>query len=169
MSTHPSPQELRRKWKAANAEPVEDSRRLDAYRELAEGCPAFVPNLLALSRTCLLQREQAANPEARLDEAERALRTAADVSAGAPEPLIELGRFLATARNAPMDAEAAFASAASAALSLLEEAWAGWIHALGQQDKLDAALEVAEQAKRIVPDSAAIARAVDEAQRRASR
>jgi hypothetical protein len=164
MSTHPSPQELRRKWKAANAEPVEGARRLDAYRALAEGCPAFVPNLLALSRTCLLERDAA-----HLDEAERALRTAADVSAGAPEPLIELGRFLATARSAPEDAEAAFASAASAALSLLEEAWAGWIHALGQQDKLDAAMEVAEQAKRIVPDSAAIARAVEEAQRRASR
>ena len=169
MSTHPSPQELRRKWKAANAEPVEGERRLDAYREVAEACPAFVPNLLALGRTCLLHREQAAEPEARLDEAERALRTAADVSAGAPEPLIELGRFLATARNAPEHAEAAFASAASAALSLLEDAWAGWIHALGQQDKLDAAMEVADQARRILPDSAAIGRAVEEAQRRASR
>ncbi|MFP2913117.1 hypothetical protein ACLESD_50560, partial [Pyxidicoccus sp. 3LFB2] len=109
------------------------------------------------------------SPRPRIDEAERALRTAADVSAGAPEPLIELGRFLATARTAPVEAEAAFASAASAALSLLEEAWAGWIHALGQQDKLDAALEVADQARRILPDSAAISRAVDEAQRRASR
>lgn len=167
MSTHPSPQELRRKWKAANAEPVE--RRLDAYREVADACPAFVPNLLALSRTCLHGREQAPDSAARIDEAERALRTAADVSAGAPEPLIELGRFLATVRSAPVDAEAAFASAASAALSLLEDAWAGWIHALGQQDKLDAALEVAEQAKRILPDSAAIGRAVEEATRRASR
>ncbi|WP_164014182.1 hypothetical protein [Pyxidicoccus trucidator] len=169
MSTHLTAQELRRKWKAANAEPVDGSRRLDAYRELAECCPAFVPNLLSLSRTSLLGREQAPEPAARVDEAERALRTAVDVSAGAPEPLIELGRFLAMARTSPVDAEAAFASAASAALSLLEEAWAGWIHALGQQDKLDAALEVADQARRILPDSAAISRAVDEAQRRASR
>ena len=169
MSTHPTPQDLRRKWKAANAEPVEGSRRLDAYRELAEGCPAFVPNLLALSRTMLLGREGAPEPEARVAEAERALRTAVDVSAGAPEPLIELGRFLATVRNAPVDAEGAFSSAASAALALLEEAWAGWIHALGEQDKVDAALEVADQARRILPDSAAIHRAVESAQRRASR
>ncbi|MBZ4421899.1 hypothetical protein [Myxococcus sp. RHSTA-1-4] len=169
MSTHPSPQELRRKWKAANAEPVEDSRRLDAYREVAEACPAFVPNLLAMSRTVLLGREAVAEPEARLAEAERALRTAVDVSAGAPEPLIELGRFLATVRHAPVEAEGAFSSAASAALSLLEEAWAGWIHALGEQDKLDAALEVADQARRILPDSAAISRAVEAAQRRATR
>jgi len=169
MSTHLTAQELRRKWKAANAEPVEGSRRLEAYRELAECCTAFVPNLLSLSRTRLLGWEQVPENEARLDEAERALRTAVDVSARAPEPLIELGRFLATARTSHVEAEAAFASAASAALSLLEEAWAGWIHALGQQGKRDAALEVAEQARRILPDSAAIGRAVDAAQRNTSR
>jgi pentatricopeptide repeat protein len=169
MSTHPSPQELRRKWKAANAEPVEDARRLDAYRELAERCPAFVPNLLAMSRTMLLGQGGEPAPEARVAEAERALRTAVDVSAGAPEPLIELGRFLGTVRNAPADAEGAFSSAASAALALLEEAWTGWIHALGQQGRVDAALEVADQARRILPDSAAITQAVESAQRHASR
>ncbi|MFP2925832.1 hypothetical protein ACLESO_11555 [Pyxidicoccus sp. 3LG] len=169
MSTHWSPEELRKKWKAANAEPVEDSLRLDAQRDLAERCPAFVPNQLALSRTLLLDLEKSDAPDARLAEAEYALQTAVDVSAGAPEPLIELGRFLGTVRKSPAEAEGAFASAASAALSLLEDAWAGWIQALGEQDKLDAALEVAEQAKRILPDSAAINRAVEGAQRRASR
>ncbi len=166
MSTHPSPQELRRKWKAANAEPAESAGRLDAYRELAECCPAFVPNLLALGRT--LSQGDASTPDvdALRDESERALRTAVDVSAGAPEPLIELGRFLATVRAAPTEAEGAFASAASAALALLEEAWAGWIDALGQQGKLDAALEVEEQARRILPDSTRIRRAVESARNR---
>jgi tetratricopeptide (TPR) repeat protein len=166
MSTHPSPQELRRKWKAANAEPAESAARLDAYRELAEGCPAFVPNLLALGRTLSRTGGDTADAGARHAEAERTLRTAVDVSAGAPEPLIELGRFLATVRDTPSDAEGAFASATSAALALLEEAWAGWIDALGRQGKLDAALEVEEQARRILPDSALITRAVEAARHR---
>ncbi len=169
MSSHPSPQELRRKWKAANAEPAGSPQRLAAYRELAESCPAFVPNLLALGRTAVLNGEADPEQESRLAEAERALRGAVDVSAGAPEPLIELGRFLGSVRNTPEEAEGAFSSAASAALALLEEAWAGWIHALGQQNKFDAAQEVADQARRILPDSVSISRAMEFAQRSVSR
>ncbi|MCP3137913.1 hypothetical protein [Pyxidicoccus xibeiensis] len=169
MSAHWTSEELRRKWKAANAEPAEDSRRIDAHRDVADECPAFVPNLLSLSRALLTGLDTAGDPDARLAEAEYSLRTAVDVSAGAPEPLLELGRFLATVRKEPTEAEGAFASAASAALSLLEEAWAGWIAALGEQGKVDAALEVADQARRILPDSAAISRAVESAQRGTAR
>jgi tetratricopeptide (TPR) repeat protein len=162
MSTHPTPEELRRKWKAANAEPADSAQRLDAYRELAECCPAFVPGLLSLGRT--LSRQEAGHAEA-----ERALRTASEVSSGAPEPLIELGHFLGTVRGSPVEAERAFASAASAALSLLEEAWAGWIRALGAQGQLDAALEVEERARATFPDSLRITQAVEAARRGASR
>ncbi|HZI15746.1 MAG TPA: hypothetical protein VE153_35595 [Myxococcus sp.] len=159
---HLSPQELRRRWKAANAEPSDSPARAEAYRELAERCPAFVPNLLALGRTLARQ-------EATRAEAEQALRTAAEVSSGAPEPLIELGHFLGTVRGSPVEAERAFASAASAALGLLEEAWAGWIQALGAQGQLDAALEVEERARATFPDSLRITQAVEAARRGASR
>jgi hypothetical protein len=158
MSTHPSPQELRRKWKAANAEPADSPQRVEAYRELAQCCPAFVPGLLALGRA-------RASPA----EAEGALRTAAEVSAGAPEPLIELGHFLGTVQGNAVEAERAFASAASAALELLEEAWAGWIRALGEQGQLDAALEVEERARATFPGSVRITQAVESARRAASR
>ncbi len=168
MSEHVSPQELRRKWKLANAEPLEGGRRRDAYRALAQDCPAFIPNLLSLSRALLADRHAVADPEAAVAEAEQALRAAADVSAGAPEPLLELGRFFATVREAPGEAERAFSSAAEAAMSLLEEAWAGWIQALGAQGQLDAALEVEEQARRLFPSSKRISQAVASAQRHAS-
>ncbi|NMO14750.1 hypothetical protein HPC49_29570 [Pyxidicoccus fallax] len=156
MSSHPSPQELRRKWKAANAEPAGSPQRLAAYRELAESCPAFVPNLLALGRAMRLDREQVADPAAYLAETERVIQTAVDVSAGAPEPLIEQGHFLDTLKNSPAEAEQAFASAANAALGLLEEAYVGWIRVLGQQGRVDEATEIAERAKRHLPDSSAI-------------
>ncbi|MFP2963961.1 hypothetical protein ACLEPN_41175 [Myxococcus sp. 1LA] len=167
MSEHVSPQELRRKWKLANAEPLEGGRRRDAYRALAHDCPAFVPNLLSLSHTLLAGRHEAADADAAVAEAEQVLRSASDVSAGAPEPLLALGHFLASVRQAPHEAERAFSSAASAAMALLEEAWAGWIQALGAQGQLDAALEVEEQARRIFPNSKAITQAVASAQRHA--
>lgn len=160
MSTHVSPQELRRRWKLANAEPAGSPQRLAAYRELAGCCPAFVPNLLALARE---------GAQASPAETEAALHTAADVSSGAPEPLIELGRFLGTVQGNPVEAERAFASAAGAALALLEEAWAGWIEALGAQGQLEAALEVEERARGTFPDSKALTRAVESARRAASR
>ncbi|AEI67608.1 hypothetical protein [Corallococcus macrosporus] len=166
MSEHESPQALRRKWKLANAEPLEGGRRREAYRELAHGCPAFVPNLLSLSRTLLAGRHEAEDPDAAVAEAEKLLHSASDVSAGAPEPMLALGHFLATVRP-PDEAERAYASAASAALVLLEEAWAGWIHALGAQGQVEAALEVEAQARRIFPNSSAITQAVASAQGRA--
>lgn len=162
MSAHLSPQELRRKWKAANTEPADSPQRVEAYRELAECCPAFVPNLLALGRTLARQETTRA-------EAEGALRTAAEVSSSAPEPLIELGHFLGTVQGNAVEAERAFASAASAALELLEEAWAGWIRALGEQGQLDAALEVEERARATFPGSVRITQAVESARRAASR
>ncbi|GEL70837.1 hypothetical protein [Myxococcus virescens] len=160
MSEHVSPQELRRKWKLANAEPLEGGHRLEAYRALAQRCPAFVPNLLSLSRTLLAGRHDAADPEAAVSEVEQVLRSASDVSAGAPEPLLALGHFLVSVRQAPDEAERAFSSAASAAMALLEEAWAGWIHALGAQGQLEAALEVEERARSLFPSSKAISQAV---------
>ncbi|WP_426752496.1 hypothetical protein [Myxococcus sp. Y35] len=168
MSQHVSPQELRRQWKLANAEPLDGGRRVEAYRALARDCPAFVPNLLSLSQALLAGRHEAADPEAVVAEAEQALRAAADVSAGAPEPLLELGRFLGMVRDAPVEAERAFASAAEGALALLEEAWAGRILALGAQGELDAALEVEERARTLFPSSQRITQAVASARQRAS-
>ncbi len=166
MSEHMSPQELRRKWKLANAEPLEGGHRVEAYRALSGACPAFVPNLLSLSRSLLAGRR--GDGDEVVDQAEQALRDAADVSAGAPEPLLELGRFLSTVRAAPVEAERAFASAAEAAMSLLEEAWAGRIQALGAQGQLEAALEVEEQARSVFPNSKAITQAVASAHRHAA-
>ena len=40
-----------KRWTSANAEPADSAQRVDAYRELAECCPAFVPGLLSLGRT----------------------------------------------------------------------------------------------------------------------
>ena len=159
---HMTAQELKRRWEAARSEPAGSARQIQAHRELAEQCPAFVPNLLALGRSLQLDREEAteAQAQASFAEVERVLRGAVELSGEDASALIELAHFLDVIRDTPSEAEALFAEAARRASRLLEEAWAGWISVLGEQEKLEAALELANRAQRVFPDSALIAEAI---------
>ncbi len=114
--------------------------------------PAFVPHLRAPSRA--LQRSDAGtDAPARLAESERALRAAVEVSGEEASALIPLAHFLDVARDSPTEAEALFAEAARRASKRFEEVWAGWMGVLGEQEKLEAALELASRAQRMFPDS----------------
>ncbi len=116
----------------------------------------------------LLNKQAADDSQAYFSEIERRLHDAVDVSGEDASALIELAHFTDVIRDAPSEAEPLFAQAAQRALNLLEEAWAGQISALGQQDKLDAALEVAALAGKLLPDSVRIREAVEFARQCAS-
>lgn len=143
-------------------------QRVEALRELVVTCPTFAPALLALSRAMLLNKHGADDSQAYFAEIEHTLHDAVDVSGEDPSALIELGHFTDVVRDAPSEAEPLFAQAAQRALNLLEEAWAGQISVLGQQDKLHAALEVAALAGKILPGSVRIREAVEFARQSAS-
>lgn len=166
---HMTPQELRRRWEMAREEPAGSAQRIQAHRELAVHCPTYVPNLLALGRSLQLNEDAEADAQACFAEGERALRDAVDVSTEDASALIELAHFLDVVRDSPGEAEALFAEAARRASKLLEEAWAGLISTLGEQEKLEAALAIASRAERAFPESSVIAEAVEFAKQCASR
>ncbi|HEX8699856.1 MAG TPA: hypothetical protein VF815_13520 [Myxococcaceae bacterium] len=169
---HKTPRELQRLLDAVRNDPSAppgSPKRDKELRKLATLCPAFLPNLLTLSRSMLLSREKVGNSAAYFSKVERTLKDAVTVSGEDASALIELAHFKDVIRDAPGDAEVLFAQAAQRALHLLEEAWAGQISTLGQQEKLDAALQLAERARKVLPDSARIAEAVEFARQCAER
>ncbi|HYO57685.1 hypothetical protein [Archangium sp.] len=168
MTMHMTPRELQRQLEAARSAQAGSAQRIQAHRKLAEQCPAFVPNLLSLSRSLLLDREDT-DAQAHFAEGERVLRDAVEVSSEDASALIELAHFIDTVRDSPGEAEPLFAEAAHRASNLLEEAWAGLIWVLGEQEKLDAALKLASRAQRVFPDSEIIAEAVHFARQCAAR
>ncbi|WP_170115497.1 hypothetical protein [Melittangium boletus] len=106
----------------------------------------------------MLDRQDTGAQE-RFDEGEQALRLAVESSGEDASALVELAHFLDVVRDSPEEAEPLFAEAAQRASKLLEEAWAGWIGVLSQQEKFDAALELSSRAQRVFPDSELIAEA----------
>ncbi|REG29701.1 hypothetical protein ATI61_107397 [Archangium gephyra] len=161
---HMTPQELRRRLEETRTLQPGSAQRLQQHRELAEQCSTFVPNLLALSRALQLS-DAGTDAPAHLSESERVLRAAVEVSGEEASALIELAHFVDVVRDSPTEAEALFAEAARRASRQLEEAWAGWIGVLGEQEKLEAALELASRAQRMFPDSELITEAVEFAKR----
>ena len=155
---HMTPEELRNKLQEAKALPAGSPERIQAHRALAEQCPACVPNLLSLSRSLLLDNQDT-GAEHRFEESERALRGAVASSGEDASALLELAHFLDVVRDAPAQAEPLFAQAARRAGALLEEAWAGWVGALAQQEKFDAARDLSRRARAVFPDSALLAEA----------
>ncbi|WP_224368807.1 hypothetical protein [Hyalangium versicolor] len=169
---HKSPHELRQMLEAARSvshSPAEDAQGVKALREVVGFCPAFVPGRLALSRAMLLNKSEVTDPQAYFTEIEHTLRDAVEASGDDVSSLIELAHFTDVVRDAPQDAEPLFAEAAQRALTLLEAAWAGQIGVLGQQDKLDAALKIAEMAGKVLPQSSRIREAVEFARQCSSR
>ncbi len=141
--------------------------RLRLHRELAAEAPAFVPNLLELGRGLQLAEEEAG--EDTFTEAEAVLRQAVAVSERSAPALVELAYFLNVIRDAPQEMEPLLEEAIGKALRLLEDAWAGLINVLVEQEKYQRALEVSEQARRVFPGAVAIVTAADSARTHAVR
>lgn len=136
--------------------------RLKFHRELAAEAPAFVPNLLELGRG--LQLADLAAGEDTFTEAEAVLRQAVEVSERSAPTLVELAYFLNVIRDAPQEMEPLLEEAIGKTLHLLEDAWTGLINVLVEQDKLQRALAVSEEARRVFPNSVRIVMAAEFAQ-----
>ena len=141
--------------------------RLRLHRELAAAAPAFVPNLLELGRGLLLAEEAAGDDT--FTEAEAVLLQAVEVSQRSAPALVELAYFLNVIRDAPQQMEPLLEEALEKCLHTLEDAWAGLINVLVEQEKYPRALEVSEKALRVFPDSPRIIMAVEFARAHAVR
>jgi hypothetical protein len=170
MSSPPSPEELLARLRAAReAEGGQPGalERLRCHRELAALAPAFVPNLLELGRGLQLAAPEAG--EETFTEAEAVLRQAVEVSERTPSALVELAYFLNVVREAPQEMEPLLEEAISKSLRLMEDAWTGLINVLVEQGKLERALAMSEEARRVFPSSVRIIMAAEFAQSLAAR
>ncbi|KFE69932.1 hypothetical protein [Hyalangium minutum] len=163
-------EELLAKFQAANAAGDASHSGLDqlrSYRELAEACPAFTPNLLRLARLLRLVDEPGTEAEAMLTEVHRLLERAVQASDRSADALIELGYFLDTHRHEPAQARKLLEEGAAKALSSLEDAWAGLIRHLEMEKQLPQALELSARAEQLFPQSGRIMGAVSDARQAA--
>ncbi|MCE9669163.1 hypothetical protein LY474_15225 [Myxococcus stipitatus] len=156
---HPSPVELQRLLSSALSLERGSPEQLQHLERLRGHCPSFVPGLLLSSRAMLWGKEDVPQPDVFFDEVERILHHALDASNRSPEALIGMARFQSVVRDAPAQAEALYREAATKALSLLEESWAGLIEAQGEQEKTAEAVDTATRASQVFPASESISEA----------
>jgi hypothetical protein len=161
---HPSPHELQQMLSEARSLKLGSPRQLQLLKSIRTHCPAFVPALLISGRAELWGEEDAGPPDAFFDEVERMLHDAVEASSREPSALIGLARFMSVMRDSPHAAEALYREASTKALAVLEEAWAGLIESLGEQEKMDEATRTAETARGVFPQSKQISEACDFAQ-----
>ncbi|MBM7112469.1 hypothetical protein [Archangium primigenium] len=156
---HSSPHELQQLMAEAKGLELGSPRQLQLLEELRARCPAFVPALLLASRAELWSGEDAEQTDAAFARIERMLQEAVELSDRSPEALMGLARFMSVVRAAPERAEALYREASQRTLELLEDSWSGLIEALGEQDKTEEAIGVAQRALCVFPNSQLIAEA----------
>jgi hypothetical protein len=161
---HPSPHELQQMLSEATRLELGSPQQLQLLQRIRAHCPAFVPALLISSRAELWNKDDSGPPEAYFGEIERMLRDAVEASGREPAALIGLARFLSVVRDSPQAAEALYREASTRALAVLEEAWAGLIESLGEQEKMDEAARTAKTAREVFPQSKQLSEACDFAQ-----
>ncbi|MDC0714628.1 hypothetical protein POL68_39635 [Stigmatella sp. ncwal1] len=163
---HLSPAELMERLHAAREAGKEDRGnpvQLQLHRELAESCPAFAPNLLHLSRTLLVSREPVPEDGHAFAEAQRLLEQAVQLSERSAPSLVELAYLHDSIYNDFKTARPLYEEGAARALAALEDAWAGLLTSFILERQLPEALELAQRAWRVFPESARIMHRVHEA------
>ncbi|QRK13606.1 hypothetical protein JQX13_14070 [Archangium violaceum] len=158
---HPSPRELQQMLADARSLKLGSPQQLQLLESIRTHGPAFAPALLISSTAELWGEEDSRPPEAFFDEAERMIHDAVEASGREPSALIGLARFMNTVRDSPQAAEALSREASTRALDVLEEAWAGLIETLGEQEKKDEATRIAERARGVFPQSKQISEACE--------
>jgi hypothetical protein len=161
---HPSPPELQLMLSEATRLELGSPQQLQLLQRIRTHCPAFIPALLTSSRAELWNKDDSGPPEAYFSEIERMLHDAVEASGREPAALIGLARFLSVVRDSPQAAEALYREASTRALAVLEEAWAGLIESLGEQEKMDEAARTAKTAREVFPQSKQLSEACDFAQ-----
>lgn len=145
--------------------------QLRLHRELAKDCPAFTPNLLRLARLLQLIDEPGVDGQESFAEVQRLLEQAVQSSERGAPALVELGYFMDDIRNAPEQAFPLYQEGAARALETLEDAWAGMLRYWTDtrtRESLGKALELAELALKVFPESERIRYYVTDARRYAS-
>ena len=158
---HPSLRELQQWLAEARRLELGSPSQVKLLGELRRHCPTFVPALLLASRAELWNPDDTTSAPTAFDEIERMLQVAVDVSDRAPGALNEQARFHSVVRDSSATAETLYREASERALQALEEAWAGLIEALGEQDKSDEAARLSERARQLFPASSLLAEARD--------
>jgi hypothetical protein len=144
------------------------SQREKLQRELAEACPAFVPNLIYLARLLLLSDEPGPEGQDSFDEIQRLLEQAVLASDRSAPALVELAYFHDSIHNDSEKARGLYAEGAAKALETLEDAWAGLLSSLVLEKRLQEALTLAGQAEKVFPNSGRMMGAVHEARQAAA-
>lgn len=171
---HPTVEELLEKLREARRGRGAEATRLEQvkrYRELLAECPTFTPALLELGRLLQLTDEPGVEAEAAFVEIQKLLEQAVQLSGREAAPVVELGYFLDTIRNAPEKATPLYEEGAARALETLEDAWAGlmraWVHER-TKESLEKALRLGELAEKLFPDSGRIQGVVHDARNTAT-
>ncbi|OJT25720.1 hypothetical protein BO221_07635 [Archangium sp. Cb G35] len=173
--THPRLEELEAKLQEARAiggANQASPEQLSLLRAVARDCPTFTPNLLELARLLLLNEEAGVNADAAFAEIQRLLEQAVRGSKRNPVAVLELAHFLDTFRNAPREAEKLYEEGAAGALKLVEESWTALLDLWtgeNTRESLVKALELAELAEKVFPESGDIMLAVVTARNYAAR
>jgi hypothetical protein len=167
---HLSLEELMERLRAARNAGVSQRGNLPQvklHRELAEACPAFVPNLLHLARSLLLSEESGLADEDPFAEIQRLLEQAVQASDRSAPALVELAYFHDSIHNDFAKARGLYEEGAAKSLETLEDAWAGLLTSLILEKKLQEALTLAGQAEKVFPSSGRIMGAVHDARQAA--
>jgi hypothetical protein len=168
--SHLSPEELMARLRAAReagAHRRGSPAQLEPHRELAEACPAFVPNLLQLARSLLVSDEPGPAGLDTFAEIQRLLEHAVQASDRSAPALVELAYFHDSIHNDFHQARGLYEEGAAKALATLEDAWAGLLNSLVLEKKLQEALTLAGRAEKVFPASGRIMGAVQDARRAA--
>lgn len=169
---HPSIEELVEQLRAAReaGPPGKPSpEKVKLLRELLAACPTSTPGTLALARALLVTEEPGVSFEESFAEIQRLLERALQISDRSAPALIEMAYFIDTFRASPEGARTLFEEGAAKALASLEDAWAGLLSILTEQEQWPEALALAEQAEPLFPDSVRIIDAVVRARELAAR
>jgi hypothetical protein len=161
---HPSPHELQQMLSEAMGLKFGSPQQLQLLKSIRTHCPAFAPALLISGKAELLSEEDSGPTNAFIDEIERMLHDAVAASGRTPATLIGLARFMSLMRDSPQTAETLYREASTKALEVLEEAWAGLIESLGEQEKMTEAARIAETARGVFPQSKQLSEACNFAQ-----
>ncbi|WP_225414593.1 hypothetical protein [Stigmatella hybrida] len=162
---HLSPEELIAKFHAAcdaGKEKRVNVSQIQSHQALAEACPAFVPNLLQLARSLLLEKEPITENNLVFARLQHLLEQAVQVSARSAPSLIELAYFHDSIHNDFKTARSLYEEGAAKALASLEDAWAGLLSSFVLDHQIPEALALARQAKTVFPESARIMHRIHE-------
>lgn len=157
---HPSLEELLQRFEAAKKAGEHERgnpEQLRMHRALAEECPAFTYNLRYFARLQQVVDQPGRSTEEVLSEVRRLLESAVMGSYRSAPALLELGNFLDTFHDGPLEAMKLYEEGEQQALDTLEDAWFFKIRYWNNErtkESLGKALQLGKLAEQLFPEPA---------------